>query len=95
MRATTKIEVGQVTLPAISGPAVQIVAARPGRTKLSIQHAAQIYIGPDSSVTGSTGFLLNPRSDGGPSEVETQAAVFGVSTNTTGGVLITSLETSD
>lgn len=65
--------VGQVAINNTS--ATLIVAERASRSKLRLLPEGQVYIGNDSSVTQTTGYLLQ----GGPEfELETGAAVYAI-----------------
>lgn len=91
-RATRQISASQVS---ISGTAAQVVAARPGRSKLYLNSSAPsaTFYGPDSTVTTSTGFAgigLLPTSQGS-AELETQAEVWAITSGSSAVVQVLEL----
>lgn len=75
---SASIATAQIAAP--TGTSAQIVAARAGRTAVTITNitgAQQVYVGA-SGVTAATGQLL-PATVGASVTIPTQAAIFGIS----------------
>lgn len=68
-RAPTKFATGQV---AVGTTAVLVVAARESRSKLKLAPGGQVWIGHDSGVTVSNGWLITVE------EIETGSAVYAI-----------------
>lgn len=77
MDASTKINTGQLT---VGTTAVQIVPYNAGRKKLFINGPGNLFIGPDNTVTPSTGINIPVLTGGGavPAVLETKAEVWGI-----------------